>query len=67
MTGLTPKQEEVLQTYIREPNRTRAELFLGITPKTFDKHLEAIRRVFGVRTTHEAIILALRTGVATLD
>lgn len=63
--GLTRRELEVLE--LAADARTVGEVaeVLGISKYTAEDHLKSARRALGVRTTREAVVLALVRGLIT--
>ncbi len=57
---LTPAEREVLQAIVQHGSIAQAAVKTYRTPETVKKHLRSIRRKLGVKTTLQAIALALR-------
>ncbi|MCO6006078.1 response regulator transcription factor [Actinoallomurus purpureus] len=67
LTGLTPREREVLQGMVDGLNRARLAERLGLSANTVRTHTQNLLAKLGAHSAVEAITIAMRAGVTPTD
>ncbi|HEV7899360.1 MAG TPA: response regulator transcription factor [Planosporangium sp.] len=67
LTGLSPREREILQCMVDGLNRTEIAARLGVSGNTVRTHVQHLIAKLGVHSTLESVAVALRNGLRASD